>query len=282
MDKKRKPINDKDTMRDHYDLSKMKWRRNPYAGKIKHPITIRVEDGGRVYIKQLSDVLDTPEIRRHTRRLLALKEKERGAQARLADIVADIGDELVATKAALDRTADKTAWLRWLRDHVQFVVQSADNYMRVSRLRKKIPSAFQKFARLSPTALYLIAALPEALIAKLAADPRLPSPETGELTPLDKMSSRDLTLALEMLRGGRKGGKPAKSAMPAQGTRDVRAREAIDRGRALLADIQDVNAGGGQLASASKRDMLDMIEELREAVLRWKAWVTPEKGRSPA
>jgi hypothetical protein len=223
------------------------------------------------------DVLDTPAIRLHTRRLLALKEKERTAQARLADVVADIGDELVATKAALDRTSDKTAWLRWLRDHVQFVAKSAQNYMRVSRLRKINESAFAKFARLCPTALYLIAALPDALIAKLAADPRLPSPETGELTPLDKMSSRDLTLALEILRGRRKGAKPAK---PAEGTRDVRAREAIDRGRALLADIQAVNGGGGQLASASKRDMLGLIEELREAVLRWKAWVTPEKGSS--
>jgi hypothetical protein len=53
MAKKRKPINDKDTMRDHYDLSKMKGRRNPYYGKIKHPITIRIEEGGRVYFKQL-------------------------------------------------------------------------------------------------------------------------------------------------------------------------------------------------------------------------------------
>jgi hypothetical protein len=42
-------------MRDHYDLSKMKWRHNPYYGKIMHPITIRVEDGGLVYIKQLPE-----------------------------------------------------------------------------------------------------------------------------------------------------------------------------------------------------------------------------------
>lgn len=60
MAKKRKPINDKDTMRDHYDLSKMKWRRNPYAGKIKHPITIRIEDGSLVYFKQLAEEYGTP------------------------------------------------------------------------------------------------------------------------------------------------------------------------------------------------------------------------------
>lgn len=60
MAKKRKPINDKDTMRDHYDFSKMKWQRNPYAGKIKHPITIRIEDGSLVYFKQLSEEYGTP------------------------------------------------------------------------------------------------------------------------------------------------------------------------------------------------------------------------------
>ena len=60
MAKKRKPINDKDTMRDHYDLSKMKGRRNPYYGKIKHPITIRVEEGSLVYFKQLSEEYEMP------------------------------------------------------------------------------------------------------------------------------------------------------------------------------------------------------------------------------
>ncbi|HEX4048245.1 MAG TPA: antitoxin [Elusimicrobiota bacterium] len=47
-------------MRDHYDLSKMKWRRNPFAGKIKHPITIRVEEGSLVYFKQLSEEYGMP------------------------------------------------------------------------------------------------------------------------------------------------------------------------------------------------------------------------------
>jgi len=60
MAKKRKTINDKDTMRDHYDFSKMKTWRNPYYGKIKHPITIRIEDGSLVYFKQLSEEYGTP------------------------------------------------------------------------------------------------------------------------------------------------------------------------------------------------------------------------------
>ncbi len=60
MAKKRKPINDKDTMRDNYDLSKMKWRRNPYAGKLKYPITIRIEKGSLVYFKRLSKEYEMP------------------------------------------------------------------------------------------------------------------------------------------------------------------------------------------------------------------------------
>lgn len=60
MPKKRKPINDKDTMRDHYDFDKMKWQRNPYYGKIKHPITIRIEKGSLVYFKQLSEEYGMP------------------------------------------------------------------------------------------------------------------------------------------------------------------------------------------------------------------------------
>lgn len=60
MAKKQKATKDSDTMRDHYDFSKMKWRRNPYAGKIKHPITIRVEEGSLVYFKQLSKEYEMP------------------------------------------------------------------------------------------------------------------------------------------------------------------------------------------------------------------------------
>jgi hypothetical protein len=62
MAKKRRPIKDKykDTMRDHYDFSKMKSVRNPYYGKIKHPITIRIEKGSLVYFKQLSEEYEMP------------------------------------------------------------------------------------------------------------------------------------------------------------------------------------------------------------------------------
>ncbi|MBI3554573.1 MAG: hypothetical protein HY077_18930 [Elusimicrobia bacterium] len=219
------------------------------------------------------DVLDTPEIRRHTERLLALKEKERQAQANLAFVIADIGDELIATKKALDKTSDKTAWLRWLSDNVNFARHTASNYMSVARLRGKWASAFPKFARLGPTALYLIASLPDDALAKLAQDPRLPSPKTGALTPLDQLSSRDLQKALEILLGRRKAPR-----LP-QGSRNALARAVLEDGRALLGEIESVNAGSGKLDPANKREMLDFIEELRGATLHWKAWVTPQKGR---
>lgn len=58
MPKKRKST--KDTMRAHYDFSKMKWVRNPFYGRIKIPITIRIEDGSVVYFKQLAADYDIP------------------------------------------------------------------------------------------------------------------------------------------------------------------------------------------------------------------------------
>ena len=56
MAKKRK--NTKDTMRAQYDFSKAE--RNPYYGRLKKPITIRIEDGSLVYFKQLSAEYDMP------------------------------------------------------------------------------------------------------------------------------------------------------------------------------------------------------------------------------
>jgi hypothetical protein len=220
-----------------------------------------------------SDVLDTPAIRAHTERIKALQEKEREAQQRLAYVVADIGDELIATKAALDRGSDKTAWLRWLSGHINVAARSAQNYMKIARLRGKYASAFSFFSRLGPTALYLIADLPDDVLAKLAKDPRLPSPKTGALTRLDQLSSRDLQKALEVLLGRKK-----KSKLPA-GSRNALARTVIDDGRKYLDEIESVNDGDGKLDPANKRDMLDFIEELRAAALHWKAWVTPQKGK---
>lgn len=47
-------------MRDHYDFSKMKSVRNPYYGRLKKPITIRIEDGSLVYFKQLAEEYEVP------------------------------------------------------------------------------------------------------------------------------------------------------------------------------------------------------------------------------
>ena len=83
------------------------------------------------------NVLADPEIQRHTQRILALQKEERQTRERLGRIVAEIGAELIAAKAALDKTTDKTAWLRWLKDRVHYSVATAENYMRVARFAKK-------------------------------------------------------------------------------------------------------------------------------------------------
>lgn len=230
-------------------------------------------------MEAMDDVLDSPEIRRHTQAVLALKEKARQAEAGLAFILADLGDELSAAKRILDRSKDKKVFLRWLSGHVKFTVQTADNYMRVARLRKRLKTGFQSFARLPLAALYVIAALPEASAAKLAKDPRLPSPSTGRLTPLEDMSERDLKKALRAFRGP-SGRTPSNGHRPGPaGTRAGLARDAIAQVRALADVLEQVNDGSGKLDSAAKSEVLDAIEDLRKVALHWKAWVTPEKGK---
>ncbi|MBI3551552.1 MAG: hypothetical protein HY077_03475 [Elusimicrobia bacterium] len=218
------------------------------------------------------DVLDTPAIRAHTARVQALQEKERDAEARRAYVVAAIGDELIATKAALDRTSDKTAWMRWLTDHIDVQRSAAENYMRVARLRKNY-QAFGIFARVPSSALYVIAELSDPLLQKLAADPRLPSPKTGAPTRIDQMSARDLLVALEILRGRKKQPKLPK------GSRDQLAQAAIGALRGCRPLLEAVNQGTGKLDPANKRELLAVEDELREVGLHWKAWVTPQKGR---
>jgi hypothetical protein len=228
-------------------------------------------------MKAMDDVLNSPEIRRHTRAVLALKEKARQAEAGLAFILADLGDELIAAKRVLDRAKDKKVFLRWLSEHVKFTVKSADNYMRIARLRKRLETGFQSFARVPLGALYEIASLPEDLAAKLAKDPRLPSPSTGKLTPLEDMSERDLKKALRAFRGRR--GRGSSHRPGPAGTREGLARDAIAQVRALADVLGSVNDGNGKLTSDAKSEVLDAIEDLRKVALHWKAWVTPEKGK---
>lgn len=41
-------------MRDHYDFSKMKWRRNPYVKLLKQPVTIRLDRDTVAYFKAMA------------------------------------------------------------------------------------------------------------------------------------------------------------------------------------------------------------------------------------
>ena len=69
---------------------------------------------------KLTDVLTDPAIKRHTERILALQEEERQTRIKLGSVIAAIGAELLAVKAALDQLSNKTAWLRWLKTHVHY------------------------------------------------------------------------------------------------------------------------------------------------------------------
>ena len=42
-------------MKDEYDLSKMKSRKNPYASKLKKPVTMRISEDVIEYFKDMAD-----------------------------------------------------------------------------------------------------------------------------------------------------------------------------------------------------------------------------------
>ena len=47
-------------MREHYDLTAMESRPNPYAGKVKQPVTIRLDTEAVDYFKELSQRVNIP------------------------------------------------------------------------------------------------------------------------------------------------------------------------------------------------------------------------------
>jgi uncharacterized protein (DUF4415 family) len=47
-------------MRTHYDFTKMKGRKNPFIGRLKQPITIRLDKDTIGYFKALSKELGMP------------------------------------------------------------------------------------------------------------------------------------------------------------------------------------------------------------------------------
>ncbi len=47
-------------MRSEYNFSKMKGRRNPYAAKLKKPVTIRLGDDVIEYFKSMADQMGVP------------------------------------------------------------------------------------------------------------------------------------------------------------------------------------------------------------------------------
>ena len=147
-----------------------------------------------------TDVLTDPEIQRHTTRILELQKEERKAREEMGRIVAGIGAELIAVKEALDKTPDKTAWQRWLKGHVHYSVDTAQNYMRVARFAEKNRNV-SVFFGLDPSLLYRLAGLPDAIATTLTPDTLLTDPRTGRQTALSQMSARELDRALDALEG---------------------------------------------------------------------------------
>lgn len=228
------------------------------------------------------DVLADPVIQGHTQRILALQGEERQARVAMGRIVAAIGAELIAVKAALDKTSDKTAWQRWLKDHVHYSVKTAQNYMSVARLAGKNGNVFV-FSGIDPSMLYRLAALPEAIAATLTPESLLTDPRTGKQIPLKDMSARELDRALDALDGKKAPQKPKPAAAVdlalAGITREEFAADTLRIVTGLTVQVADIRGRKGSLAGASKQQVLEAIEHLRGIVLKWPAWAKPKKKR---
>ena len=219
---------------------------------------------------QLADVLADPEIRRHTERILALREEERQTREKLGSIIVAIGHELIAVKEALDRLADKTAWLRWLKDHAHYSADTAQRYMRVARFSQKNRNV-AVFFDLDPSVLYRIAALPDELAATLTPATLLTDPRTGRQVPLQEMSARSLDRALDALEGKtppEKPKPPAGEVTLTGKTREEFAGHALRIMGRLSDQMTAIRGRKGSLTGDSKQRVLAAIESLRRIVLK--------------
>lgn len=232
------------------------------------------------------NVLADPEIQRHTQRILALQKEERLAHEKLGRIVAEIGAELIAAKEALDKTADKTAWRRWLKDHVRYTIKTAQRYMSVARFAEKNDNVVV-FSELDPSVLYRLAALPDEKAAALTPDTLLTDPRTGRQTALSQMSARSLDRALDALEGktAPQKPKPVSVAVDVVLSGETREDVAADAQRImgqLSGQLAGIRSRKGTLNGDSKQRVLDAIERLRGIVLKWPAWAKPATKKKPA
>jgi len=233
---------------------------------------------------QSADVLADPEIQRHTARILALREEERQTREELGSIIAAIGAELVAVKDALDRLSDKTAWLRWLKEHVHYSAKTAQNYMSVARFAEKT-KALSFFLALEPTVLYRLAALPDAIAATLTPDALLTDPRTGRQVPLKDLSTRALDRALDALEDKQDPDKPKPASVDVTfrgATREEYAADVLKALDLLAGRLAEIRGRKGRLTGDAKQDVLAAIERLRRTVLKWPAWATPAVAKARA
>ncbi len=230
-----------------------------------------------------TNALSDPEIQRHTQRILALQQEELQTREQLGRIVAEIGAELIAAKEALDKTTDKTAWQRWLKDHVHYSIKTAQNYMSVARFAGKNENVFF-FSRLDPSVLYRLAALSDEKAATLTPDTLLTDPRTGRQTALSQMSARSLDRALDALEGETPPQKPKPASVGAMLSAETREGVATNAQRIMeqLSDqMAEIRKRKGTLTGDSKQRVLDAIERLRGIVLKWPAWATPATKKKP-
>lgn len=225
----------------------------------------------------------SPSIARRTKRILALQEKGKAKLREMANIIADIGDELIAVKEELDRGPDKTAWMKWLKEHVHYTYRTAVNYINVAKMRKENVKTFSHFLAMDSSCLYRVACMTKDCRCSLTPETKLTDPRTGEKKPMKEMSARQLDRALDKLQGKKIVEEPSPSSGKSPDIETGRSVPSGDDRESFAASVRAAilklaeEAGrmrslGGKLQGESKRSAISAMETLREALLRWPAW----------
>lgn len=247
-----------------------------------------------------SDPLTEAWARRTTKEVAALLRREKGANRVVNGIRADIGDRC----RVMERRLPAHQYGRWRSEYIHPDRSVAKQYLDLSRLRSENVDTYQRFAELNPCKLARIAALPLPLSAKLTPDTVLAIPEKNLSLAIRDMGFKKLDAALDALEGKRTAPRGPKTALACVAeledlakqdpkafasiierlqalagcpnetlpdSKEGRAAVATQQTKKLLRSLALVNGGVGALSAAERQGQVDLWEDGRREILRWKA-----------
>lgn len=174
------------------------------------------------------NILQSARIVAATERVNKLKADYDDLQHQLGDVAAQIGKELLQVREYLQANDDAGAWGRWLKQHVHYTRKTAEKYIRIWDLKKRLGRQFSKFVSIGVECLSRLSVMPDDWLSTLTPNTTLTDPKTNETKPIIDMSSRELDRALDAVQRGKKPSVPI----------DQRARKQWEQFQTTLAQIR--------------------------------------------